>query len=219
MKDLKSLYDVRFSQKERAVKQKVWEILCKEYFQNFISPEDTLLEIACGFGEFSNNIKAKKKIAIDLNSSVRNDLAPEIQFYEGSAENLSMIKSDSIDICFTSNFFEHLPDKKTMDNVLTEILRVLKPGGRLMAMQPNIKYSGDSYWDFYDHHLPLSHNSAAEGFAKNGFQIELLIPKFVPFSTKSRLPKTGVFVSVYLKIPFLWNIFGKQFVIIGKKPN
>ncbi len=217
MQNIKELYEVRFNIKEKEAKEKVWKIICDEFFQQFIKPTDVLLEIACGYGEFSNNINAKRKIAIDLNPDSPKYLNKDIEFYISYADKLAMINDNQIDVCFTSNFFEHLPDKKTMDLVLTEIKRVLKPGGKLIAMQPNIRYCYDQYWDFYDHYLPLSHLSAAEGFEKNGLTVERLIPKFVPFSTKSSLPKWPFLVKLYLKIPFIWKILGKQFVIIGRK--
>lgn len=90
-----------------------------------------------------------------------------------------MFEDASIDVCFTSNFFEHLPDKAAMDRVLQEVLRVLVPGGTFMAMQPNIRYAPGEYWDFYDHFIPLSHLSAKEGFEKNGYEVDVLIPRFV----------------------------------------
>src|SRR5207248_9197018 len=66
--------------------------------------------------------------------------------------------------------------------VLQEARRVLRPGGRFVSMQPNIRYEPAKYWDFYDHLLPLSHLSAEEAFAKNGYRVESVIPRFVPFS-------------------------------------
>lgn len=217
MENIKELYEVRFSAQEKIAKEKVWKIICEDFFQAYIKPTDTVLEIACGYGEFSNNINAQKKIAVDLNPDSPKYLNKDVQFFLSPADKLTMLADNQIDVCFTSNFFEHLLDKKSMDLVLSEILRVLKPGGRLIAMQPNIRYCYNVYWDFYDHHLPLSHLSAAEGFEKNGFSVESLISRFVPFSTKSSLPKWPFLVRLYLKIPWIWNLFGQQFVIVGKK--
>jgi hypothetical protein len=86
-------------------------------------------------------------------------------------------------------------------------------------MQPNIRYAADKYWDFYDHILPLSHLSAAEAFQKNGYQIERLVPRFVPFSTKSAYPKHPFFVSAYLRFPPLWRLLGGQFVLVATTPS
>ena len=189
MQKLAQLYDIRFNAEERAAKDKIWRALCEGYFQRFIAPGDALLEMACGYGEFSRHIVAGRKVAVDLNPDSRRHLPGDVEFYLSSAESMPMVASSSIDVAFASNFFEHLPSKSAMDAVLQEVHRVLKPGGRFVMMQPNIKYCSKSYWDFYDHHLPLSHLSAAEGLEKNDFQLDVVVPRFVPFSTKSAYPK------------------------------
>ena len=69
------------------------------------------------------------------------------------------MREGELDLVFTSNFFEHLPDKSSLGRTLEEIFRCLKPGGRLVAMGPNIRFTGGSYWDFWDHYLPLTEAS------------------------------------------------------------
>jgi ubiquinone/menaquinone biosynthesis C-methylase UbiE len=214
---LNRLYEVRFSQDERATKDRIWRVLCEDYFQQFIDPSDTVLDIACGFGEFIRHIHAARKIGIDLNAENGKNLPPDIEFICTSAESISGVPDGSVDVCFASNFFEHLESKAAMDNVLGEARRVLRPGGRFITMQPNLHYSGARYWDFYDHVLPLTHTSAAEGFSKNGFRVERLVPRFVPFSTKSALPQHPLLVKAYLRVPWLWKVMGGQFVLVARR--
>ena len=218
MEKVDVLYQHRFSEKEKKEKEIIWQVLCENYFQQYISPGDTLLDLASGYGEFSRYIKAERKLAVDLNPDSASCVAPDVTFHLGSATDLSFIKDGEVDIVFTSNFFEHLPDKKTFDVLLAEVLRILKPGGRFMAMQPNIRYAPGKYWDFYDHHLPLSHLSCAEAFLRAGFSIDRLIGRFLPYSTKSRFPKNPALIALYLRIPQIWPLFGKQFFILGSKP-
>jgi ubiquinone/menaquinone biosynthesis C-methylase UbiE len=217
MQNLDALYRFRFSASEKTAKEAVWRVLCEHFFQRWIQPDAVVLEIACGFGEFISSIHAKRKIAIDLNPDAPEFLPSEIEFHLADASNMDFLESSSIDICFTSNFFEHLPSKSIMDQVLAEIRRILKPGGRLMALQPNIRYAYNLYWDYYDHYLPLSHLSCAEAFAKSAFEVEYLIPRFLPFTTKSSLPKHPLLVKTYLRIPLLWRLMGKQFFILARK--
>jgi len=217
MRDLDALYRHRFSRGEVAAKAGVWKALCEGFLQRWIGPDAVVLELACGHGEFLRFVRAGRKIAVDLNPDVSGFLGPDVEFHLGDASRLDFLDASSIDVCFVSNFFEHLPSKSVMDEVLAGIHRVLKPGGRLLALQPNIRYEPGRYWDFYDHHLPLSHLSCAEAFAKSNFAVERVIPKFMPFSTKSRLPKSAFLVKAYLRAPILWRIFGRQFFIVGKK--
>jgi SAM-dependent methyltransferase len=218
VKDLQALYRARFSDADRMRKDLVWEVLCKRFFQKYVAPTGTVMEIACGYGEFIRHIVSSRKIAIDLNPEAKDFLPPEVEFHLGSASRLGMIADASVDTCFSSNFFEHLPSKEVMDEVLAEVLRVLRPGGLYMVMQPNIRYEPGRYWDYYDHILPLSHLSCREAFAKAGYEVVELIDRFVPFSTDSRLPQHPMLVRLYLKCRPIWKLMGGQFVLVGRKP-
>lgn len=215
---LTKLYDHRFSERDRARKNKVWEVLCRHFFQRFVQPTDTVLDIACGQGEFIRHIHCRHKIAVDLNPQVADNLPPEIRFLHTRADAMTDVASESVDVAFASNFFEHLESKRAMDAVLKEVMRVLKRGGRFLNMQPNLLYEPARYWDFYDHHLPLSHRSAREGFVKNGFEVEMVVPRFMPYTTKSALPQHPFLVRAYLAIPLAWRVLGGQFLIVGRKP-
>ncbi len=217
MENIAGLYRVRFSEHEREKKDRVWKVLCEDFFQTYVDESSTILDIASGYGEFSRHIRAKRKIAIDLNPESKSFLSSDVEFHLTSADDLSMLKEESVDVCFSSNFFEHLPSKKVMDAVLSEALRVLKPGGLYIAMQPNLRYEPGRYWDYYDHLLPLTHLSCNEAFAKAGFEVIELIDRFIPFSTDSRLPQHPLIVKAYLRCRPLWRLIGGQFVIIGKK--
>jgi ubiquinone/menaquinone biosynthesis C-methylase UbiE len=128
------------------------------------------------------------------------------------------IPDDMVDLAFTSNFLEHLESKADCDRVLREVLRVLRPGGKFIVMGPNIRYLPGRYWDFYDHYLPLSNLSLEEALAVSGFSVTRNIAKFLPYTTRSALPQHPLLVSVYLKVPLIWPLFGKQFLLIATKP-
>ena len=83
-------------------------------------------------------------------------------------------------------------------------------------MGPNLKYLGGTYWDFYDHELGLTHLSLAEVLNNFDYEILLNINKFLPFTVESRLPTHPFLVYIYLKIPFVWKLLGKQFFIFSK---
>ena len=218
MDDLERLYAVRFPEAARTRKDRVWSVICSDFFQRYVAADATVLELGSGFGEFSRHIEARRKIAVDLNARAGAHLPPDIEFHPCSAEDLSAVASESVDVCFSSNFFEHLPSKESLDRVLQEARRVLKPGGRYVALQPNLRYAPGEYWDFYDHVIPLTHLSCAEAFAKAGFEIVEVIDRFLPFSTRSRLPQSPWLVRLYLAVPLAWRILGRQFLIVARKP-
>jgi SAM-dependent methyltransferase len=218
MNNLQSLYRHRFSSDMLPARKRVWRVLCKAFFQQYVDPDRAhILDLACGYGEFINNIRAAKKLAIDLNPDSPTAVESDVEFHPIAATDLAPIAGESLDVVFTSNFFEHLPDKGTLDRVLGEIRRVLRPRARLIAMGPNIRYLPGAYWDFYDHHLPLSHLSLCEGLQIAGFEPTRVIDRFLPYTTQSSLPKAPIFVRAYLAFPPIWRLLGKQFLIIAEK--
>ncbi len=219
MEAVDRLYRVRFPERDRERRDQLWAVLCSSFFQRYIRPTDCVLDLACGYGEFIRHISASRKLAVDLNPDSRAALADhDVEFHQAAADKLVGIADGSIDVCFTSNFFEHLATKKVMDDTLLEVRRALRPGGIFIALQPNIKYLAAEYWDFYDHVLPLSHLSAQEAFVKAGFEIDQVVARFLPFTTKSRLPQHPWLVRLYLYMPIAWRVFGRQFLIVGRKP-
>jgi SAM-dependent methyltransferase len=219
MDDLALLYRARFSDADVARKDAIWKVLCERFFQRYVEPGFTVLDIASGYGEFLRHIRAQRKIAIDLNPEAARFVPAGAEFHLGSAADLSCIETASVDVCFSSNFFEHLPSKEVLDKVLGEALRVLRPNGLYVAMQPNLRYAPGEYWDYYDHVLPLTHLSCREAFLKAGFDVCELIDRFIPFSTASRLPQHPLLVRLYLACRPAWRILGRQFVIVGRKPG
>lgn len=218
MPDLSKLYRFRFRESDRAGKMRIWKVLCERFFQPLIGEDRVIVDLACGYGEFINNIQAKKKYAVDLNPDARANLAGDVEFCLSRADAIAPLADDSVDIVFASNFLEHLRTKEECDKVLAEVRRILRPGGRFVIMGPNIRYLAGEYWDFYDHSLPLSHLSLEEGLVQADYEVERIIPRFLPYTTRSRLPQHPFFVALYLKIPLAWPLLGKQFLGVARKP-
>ena len=108
--------------------------------------------------------------------------------------------------------------KTNLADCLSEAYRVLRPQGLLIAMGPNIRYCFDEYWDFWDHHLPLSDRSMAEVLEVAGFRTELVVPRFLPLTMRSRIPQWTFLIRLYLASPLAKRLWGKQFLVIGRKP-
>jgi len=189
----------------------------RDYFQQFIRLEDTVLDLGAGYGEFINHVQCAKKYALDLNPDTAHLANAGVEVILQDCSKPWPLPDSSVDAVFTSNFFEHLPDKQALARTLSEVHRCLKPGGRLIAMGPNIKYLPGAYWDFLDHHIPLTELSLSEALTQQGFRIETCIAKFLPFTMASGPQYPTFFIALYLRLPLAWRIFGKQFLVIGKK--
>ena len=215
-KQLTQIYEKRFSGHEN-YRNRVWKILINDFFSNRISTTDHILDLGCGYGEFINNTKCDVRHAMDLNPKSGSLLDEDIIFHEQYCAIPWKIEANSLDLVFTSNFFEHLPNKDSLDRTMCEIKNALKPEGMLIAMGPNISVLKGKYWDFWDHHVALSDQSLCELLDIHDFTIEKSYSKFLPYNMVRVRERPLFMISLYLRFPFLWNIFGKQFLIIAKK--
>jgi SAM-dependent methyltransferase len=217
MSAVDEIYRARFAVAGLEKRNRVWKVLCAHFFRRFVPDNATVLDLACGYGEFINNIAAARKYAIDLNPDSPGHLNGDIKYHNGLATELDFIPDGTLDVAFTSNFLEHLPSKAACDDVLRAVWRKLKPGGRFMILGPNIKYAYREYWDFYDHYLPLSHLSLVEGLSLAGFAPETVVPRFLPYTMNSSMPTHDLLIRAYLLLPIAWPIFGKQFFVTALK--
>lgn len=198
-------------------RSKLWKILTTGFFQSLIPKEAAILDLGIGYGEFINTVVASKKYAMDLNLGAKNLLHSDIVFINQNCAEKWNIPEGSLDVVFSSNFLEHLQSKTQIQQVIEQAYKSLRLGGRLILVGPNIKYIEGRYWDFWGHHIPLTEKSISELLRIYNFKIIKCIPKFLPYAMGSTRPIPLVFLPLYLKIPFLWKIMGKQFLIVAKK--
>ena len=105
-----------------------------------LDPGDRLLDIACGTGIVSRTAHdtwggAITVTGVDLNQAmltVARRMAPAIEWVEGDAARLPM-DDDSFDAATCQMAFMFLPDRR---GALTEMARVVRPGGRLAVLVP-----------------------------------------------------------------------------------
>ena len=216
---LSPMYGERFDDVDLEYKAALWQILCEDFFQRYVGPDDVVLDLGAGSCEFINSIRCGKKLVVDLNPEVK-QFARDAEVFTISSTAMDPIDSESVDVVFTSNFFEHLPSKEHLLETLVECRRILRPGGKLLVLAPNIRYLGGKYWDYFDHHVPLTHLSMAEGLGVLGYEMQEVVPKFLPYTIKNtRLPRSLRLVRWYLKVRLVWRIFGKQMFIVAVKPH
>ena len=214
--DIKIQYRLRFS-KVQQYRNKVWEILIESFFQQYIPDNSDILDVGCGWGEFINNIKGRKKFGIDLNSDAKQHLEPSVEFINQDCSNQWPLSDESLDVVFTSNFLEHLPSKPHIENTIAQARRCLKPKGLLLCLGPNIKYLPGLYWDFWDHHIEITEASLSELLKMNDFSILKCVGRFLPYTMANEQTPPLFLVKLYLSFPILWKLFGKQFLIVARK--
>ena len=187
---LTTYHDIRFPYDPR--RAKVWNVLAG-YLQQWVDPKGGLLEMGAGYGEFSREIAAGQKWALDMNPELvrywGEDVRPLIQ----SALEPLPIASGSLSTVFASNFFEHFTIEEGTA-ILNEAKRVLRPGGRLVFNHSSPfhflcwddrrdrvgerlarDYFGMRKWDHDSVDFMLPYGEWIRVFRRNGLDVEDLI--------------------------------------------
>jgi SAM-dependent methyltransferase len=214
--ELQKLYETRFAGSAE-YRNSIWRVLVDEYFAQWIPAKATVLDLGCGHCEFINNVRAETRLGMDLNPDTALRAAPGVRILAQSCSERWEVASDSLDVIFTSNFFEHLYTKSDLRDSLLEARRCLRPGGLIIAMGPNIRYLAGKYWDFYDHYLALTELSLGEVMLQTGFTLDRQIARFLPYTMSSGTKRPLWMLRAYLKLKLAWPLFGKQFLVVARK--
>jgi ubiquinone/menaquinone biosynthesis C-methylase UbiE len=215
--DVQSIYTRRFTP-DLEFRDAMWKILCRDFFQQYIIGKGHVLEIGAGYCEFINNIQSERKTALDINPDIKNYAVSNVNIILNNTSLMSEVSDNSVDMVFASNLFEHLT-RDEITATFREIHRVLAPGGRFMVLQPNIRFCAKDYWMFFDHITPIDDRAFVEGLEINSFEILEVIERFLPYTTKSRLPKSLIMIQLYLRLRVAWRFFGQQSFILSQKPK
>jgi SAM-dependent methyltransferase len=217
---LDRIYSNRFSPVVRRYKTRTWRTICDAFLSRYVPPNGTVLDVGAGYCEFINHIRAQRRIAVDLNPDTVQVAAPGVEVLSIPLEQLDeAIEAASVDLAFASNVFEHLRGPDALLGVLAAVRKILKPGGGLIIMQPNVRALGGRFWDFVDHTLPLTEKGMAEALEVSRFEVVECRARFLPYTFKSRLPTWPWLVRLYLALaPAQW-MFGKQMFLVARRPR
>jgi 2-polyprenyl-3-methyl-5-hydroxy-6-metoxy-1,4-benzoquinol methylase len=211
---LDHLYEARFDEREVSAKQAVWDEIAR-YLQRYIVPGLPVLDIACDRGHLIRAIDASERWATDIRD-MSSSLPSDVRFVQSSGLSLdTAVPQAYFGTVVMSNYLEHLEDSDAVIQQLTIVKDLLAPNGRVVILQPNIRLVGPRYWDFIDHRVALTERSLLEAAELAGLGTQELITRFLPYSTKGRLPAARVLVRAYLAFPPAWWVMGKQTLYVG----
>ena len=214
-----SIYRLRFSDEELRQARAFWVPICR-YLERFMSSSGATLDLGAGYCHFINTVQSVRKYALDVNRENLDRWAhPGVIRIVASGNRLDMLEDDSLDTVFASNVYEHFHTKDDCAESFREVCRVLRPGGRFLILQPNFAYSGPKYFDFFDHRQIFTHRGMAEGLEMSGFRLVHVIPQFLPYTSKSAVPKAAWLVRLYLALPWIWRLVGAQMLLVAEKPS
>ncbi len=177
----------------------VWRAIARYVARD--APEvGTLVELGAGYCDFVNQFPAGRKIAFDLNPEMRRWADPDVDLRIGSALTLPGIADRSVDLVFASNFLEHLQEAELAD-LLPRVRSVLSARGRLILIQPNHRRCAEHYFDDPTHVTIFDDANITGWLARFGLRVVHLEPGLLPFSMNSRLPKSELLTTLYLRSP------------------
>jgi SAM-dependent methyltransferase len=208
------LYEYRFRDIDQDSRTAVWGEIAP-FISKVLGDPEVVLDPAAGRGEFINAVPARERWAVDM-----------VAYPEGThAPGTEVIVSDIFDAelpqhyfegVWISNFLEHLLSQEQVATFLEKMHSCLKPGGKIAVMGPNFRYCSRDYFDCADHTLIFTHGAIAEHLYAAGFEPELVVPRFLPYSFRSKLPPSVAGTRRYLKTPLAWRLLGKQFLVVAR---
>lgn len=209
------IYARRFPESDIRAKDAVWREIGR-WLQRFVPADARVLDVACDRGYFIRNVSARERWATDLRD-MSADVGAGVRFVRSDGlQLLDALPRASFDIVFTSNYLEHLPSADAVVEQLRVMRELLTRSGRAIVLQPNISLIGGAYWDFIDHKVALNDRSLVEAAELAGLRTERVIRRFLPYTTKGRLPQSPALVRAYLSFPPAWWLLGKQTLYVGR---
>jgi SAM-dependent methyltransferase len=204
-------YDTRYAHDPR--RAAVWQHLTR-YLSRWIPATADVLELGAGYCDFSNQVTARSRTAMDLREAFVPFAGPGVRTEVGDCCDLSRFADKSVDVVFASNLLEHL-DVAGNEQLVGHVRRVLRPGGRFVLVQPNYRLRPREYFDDYTHVSVWSDRSLADFLAAQGMVVEHVEARFLPLTMKSRLSFGHKLVPLYLALPY--RPLAGQMLVIARR--
>jgi SAM-dependent methyltransferase len=193
----------------------VWQVIAA-HLAHWIPPQAHVLEVGAGYCAWINAVRAARRVATDIWPDVVQHAAPGVDAQVLDVTTcLPSLGAGAFDVVLASNVLEHFaPD--TAAKVVRDLFDVLRPGGRLLVIQPNFRYAAATYFDDYTHRAIFTDVSLPALLRAHGFAIDEVRGRFLPYSLRdSRLPIRPWLVRAYLRSPI--KPMAGQMLVVARK--
>lgn len=203
--------------------------LASYLFDRFgIQQRDKLLDIGCGRAEFLKGFirRGVSGYAVDQ-SELAKKYCPEAELRKSDIENEGIpYPDDFFDVVYSKSVIEHFyyPER-----LVTEMFRVLKPGGLAITLCPAWEYNYRIYFEDYSHRTPFMLESLRDIQIIHGFEnVAVEFFRQLPSTWHGAKPvatvlaeMTRLLAPVVLKKKSKWIRFSKEVMLLSSsiKPN
>jgi len=195
-----------------ARREGVWRHLAS-YLKRWLPAEGALLDLGAGYADLANAAPCARRVAFDLRPDLGDYTATGVEAEIGDVTDLSRFADATFDAVFASNLLEHL-DWPQLERCVDEVVRVLKPGGNFIAVQPNFRLNPGRYFDDFTHRTIFTDESLPDFLASRGLAPEHCEARFLPLTMKSRLSFGHRLVPLYLRLP--WRPLAGQMLVVAR---
>lgn len=140
-----------------------------------VTPERVLLSVGCSDRSYFDWIESghgpvPEHWGVELYRPQPADLPENVRWIVGSAASMPGIPDASVDVVFSGQNIEHLPQADLL-GFLLESHRVLRPGGHVVVDSPNRLVTEPLAWRHPEHVIELSPAEAQELVELAGFEV------------------------------------------------
>lgn len=200
---------------EHPARAGIWRIVA-QHLAKWIPPQAHVLEIGAGYCHWINNVTAARRVAIDLWPDFTQHAGPGVDARVVDASTgLASLGEQAFDVVLASNVLEHFePDAAA--TIVAGVATLLRPRGRFIVIQPNFRYAFRRYFDDYTHRSVFTHESLASLLRASGFELELVQPRFLPYSMRAaRGEVPSWLIRAYLASPI--KPMAGQMLLVAKR--
>ncbi len=148
-----------------------------------LTPGDKILDVGCGRGEFLNGFI---KCGLDGYGVDQSDFAqkchPKAKVSVHDLNEKLPYSDNFFDVVYSKSVIEHF---YYPENLLSEIYRVLKPGGKVITLTPDWIYNIKTFYEDYTHRTPFTLESISDIHRIAGFE--------------------NVAPERFIQLPFIWK--------------
>jgi SAM-dependent methyltransferase len=179
----------------------VWRVIA-DHLASWVPETAHVLEMGAGYCHWINHVRAARRVAVDTWPEFTRHAGPGVEaiVLDATAAR-GAFGERQFDVVLASNLLEHFePDDAAA--LAGDMAALLRPGGRVVLIQPNFRYAYREYFDDYTHRSVFTHVSLANLLRSRGLVPDLVQPRFLPYSMRdTRAPVRPWIVRAYLRSP------------------